>query len=138
MMEGAGLTRRRECVDIVSMNPQNFTADDEANLREALKRCSPETVEKAVEFRKTGNPELVGDVVMGIIERFVEPDKRELLKSSADDLKVMKGLGLDSLTMVEVVLSVEDAIGTTIDNDEIQNLQTVGDIKKFIRGKVGA
>ncbi len=75
---------------------------------------------------------------MGIIERFVEPDKRELLKSSADDLKVMKGLGLDSLTMVEVVLSVEDAIGTTIDNDEIQNLQTVGDIKKFIRGKVGA
>ena len=138
MMEGAGLTRRRECVDIVSMNPQNFTADDEANLREALKRCSPETVEKAVEFRKTGNPELVGDVVMGIIERFVEPDKRELLKSSADDLKVMKGLGIDSLTMVEVVLSVEDAIGTTIDNDEIQNLQTVGDIKKFIRGKVGA
>ena len=138
MMEGAGLTRRRECVDIASMNPQNFTADDEANLREALKRCSPETVEKAVEFRKTGNPELVGDVVMGIIERFVEPDKRELLKSSADDLKVMKGLGLDSLTMVEVVLSVEDAIGTTIDNDEIQNLQTVGDIKKFIRGKVGA
>jgi 3-hydroxyacyl-[acyl-carrier-protein] dehydratase len=63
------------------MNSQ-FTQEDEAALRDSLKRCSPATIEKAVEFRKTGNPELVGDVVIGIIERFVEPDKRDALKSA--------------------------------------------------------
>ena len=42
------------------MNPQNFTSEDEAALRETLKRCSPETIEKAVELRKTGNAELAG------------------------------------------------------------------------------
>ncbi len=117
------------------MNPQ-FTSEDEAALRETLKRCSPSTIEKAVEFRKTGNPELVGDVVIGIIERFVEPDKRDLLKNPPDSLVIIEDLSLDSLTMVEIVLAVEDAIGTTIAEDEVQKLKTLGDIKNFIREKV--
>ena len=53
------------CAVIDGMNPENFTSEDEAVLRDALKRCSEQTIEKAVEFRKTGNPELVGPVVKG-------------------------------------------------------------------------
>ena len=117
------------------MNSQ-FTQEDEAALRDSLKRCSPATIEKAVEFRKTGNPELVGDVVIGIIERFVEPDKRDALKNPPDSLVIIDDLGLDSLTMVEIVFAVEDAIGTTIDEDEVQKLRTLGDIKNFIKEKV--
>lgn len=120
------------------MNSENFTQEDEANLRESLKRCSPETIEKAVEFRKTHNPELVGPVVIGIITRFVEPDKREMLKNAPDTIIMTDDLGLDSLTMVEIVLVVEDAIGMGIDNDEIQQLRTLGDIKEFIRRKITA
>lgn len=118
------------------MNSENFTPEDESSLREALKRCSESTIESAVEFRKTGNPELVGPVVIGIIERFAEPDKREMLKNASDDLKMVDDLGLDSLTMVEIVLAVEDAVGMSIDNEEIQNLHTLGDIKNFIRNKI--
>lgn len=55
------------------MDSQKFTPEDEAALRETLKRCSPETIEKAVELRKTGNAELAGPVVIGIIERFSNP-----------------------------------------------------------------
>ena len=117
------------------MNSQ-FTQEDEAALRESLKRCSPETIEKAVEFRKTGNAELVGDVVIGIIERFAEPEKREMLKNPSDDLVIVDDLGFDSLTMVEIVLAVEDAIGTTIAEEDVQKLRTLGDIKNFIKEKV--
>ncbi len=117
------------------MNP-NFTSEDEAVLRENLKRCSPETIEKAVEFRKTGNPEIVGDVVLGIIERFAEPDKKELLKNAPDSLKMVDDLGLDSLTMMEIVLAVEDAVGMGIDNEDVQKIHTVGDIKSYIKFKV--
>jgi len=118
------------------MNPENFTAEDEAALRDTLKRCSDDTIASAIEFRKTGNPEIVGDVVIGIIERFLEPEKREALKVAPDSANMIEDLGLDSLTMVEIVLAVEDAIGTQIDNEEIQQLKTLGDIKSFIRNKV--
>lgn len=124
------------CAVINGMNPENFTSEDEAVLRDALKRCSEQTIEKAVEFRKTGNPELVGPVVMGIIERFLEPEKRAALKSAPDSAKMIEDLGLDSLTMVEIVLAVEDAIGMSIDNDDIQKLKTLGDIKNYIKEKV--
>lgn len=124
------------CAVIDGMNPENFTSEDEAVLRDALKRCSEQTIEKAVEFRKTGNPELVGPVVMGIIERFLEPEKRAALKSAPDSAKMIEDLGLDSLTMVEIVLAVEDAVGMSIDNDDIQKLKTLGDIKNYIKEKV--
>lgn len=119
-----------------AMNCQNFTSEDEQALRESLKRCSPETIERAVEFRKTGNAELLGDVVMGIIERFVEEGLREKLRNASDDIVLVDELALDSLTMVEIVLAVEDATGASIENEEVQSLRTLGDVKKFIRNKV--
>lgn len=131
-----GLKSKMICAVINGMNPENFTSEDEAVLRDALKRCSEQTIEKAVEFRKTGNPELVGPVVMGIIERFLEPEKRAALKSAPDSAKMIEDLGLDSLTMVEIVLAVEDAVGMSIDNDDIQKLKTLGDIKNYIKEKV--
>lgn len=118
------------------MNPQNFTPEDEAALRDSLKRCSAETIEKAVELRKTGNPTLAGDVVIGIIERFLEPEKRELLKNPQDSLKMIEDLGLDSLTMVEIVLAVEDATGMSIDQEDVQKIHTLGDIKAYISAKL--
>ena len=66
--------------------PKPFAPEDEAPLREALKRCSPSTFEAAVQFRKTGNAEHVPAVVIGVIERFVEPDLRIKLKDADDKL----------------------------------------------------
>ena len=117
------------------MNLETFTPEDEQALRDSLKRCSADTIEKAVEFRKTGNVDLLGDVVIGIIARFAEPDKRELLVNPSDDLVILDDLGLDSLTMVEIVLAVEDTIGITIGEDEVQTIRTLGDLKVFIKEK---
>jgi acyl carrier protein len=109
-----------------------FAPEDEAALREALKRCSPSTFEAAVQFRKTGNPEHLPAVVIGVIERFVEPDLRVKLKDADDDLRLIDDLGVDSLTMMEIVVLVEDVLQMTINNDELRNLRTVGDVKMFI------
>jgi len=109
-----------------------FAPDDEAALREALKRCSPSTFEAAVQFRKTGNADHMPAVVIGVIERFVEPDLRAKLKDADDDLRLIEDLGIDSLTMMEIVILVEDVLQLTISNDELRNLRTVGDVKTFI------
>src|SRR5580698_2262397 len=113
-----------------------FAPDDEAALREALKRCSPSTFEAAVQFRKTGNADHMPAVVIGVIERFVEPDLRPKLKDADDDLRLIEDLGIDSLTMMEIVILVEDVLQMSINNDELRNLRTVGDVKTFIDCKV--
>ena len=120
----------------LSAAPKPFAPEDEATLREALKRCSPSTFEAAVQFRKTGNAEHVPAVVIGIIERFVEPDLRVKLKDADDDLRLIEDLGVDSLTMMEIVILVEDVLMMTINNDELRNLRTVGDVKTFIDCKI--
>lgn len=113
-----------------------FAPEDEAMLRESLKRCSPSTFEAAVQFRKTGNPEHLPAVVIGVIERFVEPDLRTKLKDADDDLRLIEDLGIDSLTMMEIVILVEEVLQMSINNEELRNLRTVGDVKTFIDCKV--
>jgi acyl carrier protein len=113
-------------------SPKPFAPEDEAALREALKRCSPSTFEAAFQFRRTGNPEHLPAVVIGVIERFVEPDLRMKLKDADDDLRLIEDLGVDSLTMMEIVILVEDVLQMSINNDELRNLRTVGDVKTFI------
>lgn len=113
-----------------------FTSEDDANLKESLKRCSAATYEAAAQFRKTGNTEHLPAVVLGIIERFVEPDLRAKLKDADDDLRIIEDLGVDSLTMMEIVLLVEEALQMSIHNDELRHLRTVGDVKTFISCKV--
>lgn len=113
-----------------------FAPEDETALREGLKRCSPSTFEAAIQYRKTGNPEHVPAVVIGVIERFVEPDLRIKLKDADDDLRLIEDLGIDSLTMMEIVILVEDVLQLSINNDELRNLRTVGDVKTFIDCKI--
>ena len=73
---------------------------------------------------------------MGIIERYVEPDLRAKLKDADDDLRIIEDLGIDSLTMMEIVVLVEDVLQMTINNEELRHLRTVGDVKTFIECKV--
>lgn len=113
-----------------------FTPEDDANLREAIKRCSAATYEAAAQFRKTGNIEHLPAIVLGIIERYVEPDLRAKLKDADDDLRIIEDLGIDSLTMMEIVILVEDVLQMTINNEELRHLRTVGDVKIFIECKV--
>ena len=101
----------------IPLTNKPFSPEDETALREALKRCSPSAFESAVQFRKTGNAEHVPAVVIGIIERFVEPDLRIKLKDADDDLRLIEDLGIDSLTMMEIVILVEDVLQMTINND---------------------
>lgn len=107
-------------------------AETEDSLRESLRRCSKATVEAAVAFHRTGDARLLPTVILGIFERFVEPDLRPRLAGDCDDLRVIEDLGLDSLTMMEIVMLVEEVAQTRIENEELRGLVTIGDIKTFV------
>ena len=101
-------------------------------MRESLRRCSPATIEAAISYRREGDTKLLSPIIIGIFERFVEPDQRPRLAGDCDDLRVIEDLGLDSLTMMEIVMLVEEVTQTKIENDELRGLVTIGDIKTFV------
>ncbi len=115
--------------------PAQVTSPDETHLRESLKRCSAATVEAAVAYRQRKDPALIPTVVLGIFERFLEPAAAQKLKEPDDDLRVMEDLGLDSLTLMEAVILIEEVVQISINNDELRNLRTIGDIRIFIDHK---
>jgi len=116
--------------------PNPLTPEVEQDLREQLKRCSPETVTGALRYRTTGEPDGVSVVVIGIIERFLDPEVRPRLHAGGDGLRIFDDLGIDSLTMVEVVMLVEDVLQIKINNDELRDLRTIGDVKTYIDCRV--
>jgi acyl carrier protein len=116
--------------------PKLFTSEDEAALRETLRRCSVATVEAAVAYRQTGDPKHLSAIIIGIVERFLEPDLRPRLAGDCDDLKVIDDLGVDSLTLMEIVMLVEEVVQMQISNEELRHLLTIGDIKTFIDCRV--
>ena len=113
-----------------------FTPEAEEELRETLKRCSPETLEAAIRFRKEGDKAAVPVIVMGIVERFMDPELRPKLKNGGDDMKFSEDLGIDSITMIEMVMMIEDTLKMSVDNNELRDLRTVGDVKKFLASKI--
>ena len=107
----------------------------EEDLKELLKRCPVGTYEAALAFRKTKDISQVEIIVMGIIDRHLEPEQREILADSDDTLRMYEDLGMDSLTMLEVVMLVEQTLEVSIDNEELRDLRTIGDVKVYLNAK---
>ena len=112
------------------------STESEEQLRESLKRCSPQTFAAAIEYRRTGRSELLATIVLGIVERFVESEVRSRLREGNDEVRVVEDLGVDSLMMLEIVMLVEDTLDVSIENDELMELRTLGDVKTLIECKV--
>jgi len=113
-----------------------FSPEEEAQLRDALKRCSPATLAAACRFRRTGDPVEVPVIVHGLIERFVESGLRPRLLQPAENLRLAEDLGIDSLTMMEIVILAEDVLRVTINNDELRGLVTLADVHRFLACKL--
>src|SRR5690348_3237535 len=91
---------------------------EDARLREALKRCSAGTYFAAREFRRTGGAHHLPAIVHGVIERYVDRELRGKMRAPSSELRLAEDLGLDSLSMMEIVMLAEDVLRISIDNEE--------------------
>ncbi|WP_294472213.1 acyl carrier protein [uncultured Intestinimonas sp.] len=48
------------------------------------------------------------------------------------DARLVEDLEADSLDAVELNMALEDALGFSIDDEELQNMKTVGDIVRYL------
>jgi acyl carrier protein len=70
--------------------------------------------------------------VIEIIADRLSRDKATITEAS----NVIADLGADSLDIAEIMMDLEDQFGVKLDED--QDLKTIGDIVKYIEGKVAA
>ncbi|MDK6233076.1 acyl carrier protein [Aerococcus sanguinicola] len=52
------------------------------------------------------------------------------------DLSFTDDLGADSLDVVELIMELEDIFGIQIPDDEVESIETVGDVLDYIRDNV--
>ncbi len=108
-------------------------ADD---LRQLLRRCSPSTYAAAFQFRQTRDPAHLPAILYGIIERYVERPLRPKLQAPADTVRLTTDLGLDSLTLTELVILTEETLQLTLTPEELPRLRTLADLHRFIAAKL--
>ncbi|HEX3816781.1 MAG TPA: acyl carrier protein [Chthoniobacterales bacterium] len=89
----------------------------------------PELVVIIQEYGETHNAALVPGIVHGIIDRYVPPGSR----ASAESLSA---LGLESLTLMEVILDIQDALGLTLSDDELRALANLDEATAILEKKV--
>ena len=78
-----GLLSTQLCykLNILPVSQKTLSETDLKSLKDALKRCPEGTFDAAVEFRTSGDMDQVPKIVMGIVERYVEPEQQDLLKN---------------------------------------------------------
>ena len=52
------------------------------------------------------------------------------------DASILDDLGADSLDVVELVMSLEDAFDIEVPDEEVEGMRTIGDIQQLVVGHV--
>ena len=87
-------------------------------------------------FRVSGDAKEIPPIVYGIIERHLSPEHNRSLAAAGDETRLIEDLGIDSLTLLEIVLSIEETLGISIENEELREILTLGQVKTFITRKI--
>ncbi len=117
--------------------PTEVSDTEIEQLRKAFKRCREGTADAVIELRRTGDTSLIRTIVRGIVWRYVQEEARPVVEQATPETP-LASLGIDSLMMLEVVLDVQDALDVTIEDSDLRQMQTIGDVIGFLEGKYTA
>ena len=109
---------------------------NDPHLTEMLRRCPPATHAAAQAFRQSRHARHVPPIVRGIVERYVEPELRPLVRDGDDGLRLVEDLGIDSLSLMEIAVLIEDVLEVTTTDEGLRRLRTISDVCDFAQRTV--
>jgi len=68
----------------------------------------------------------------------LQQDTGEIHERFEDDLNLREGLGLDSVDLVSLVISIQGRLGIELRSEELENTVKVGDLLDLIQLKLTA
>lgn len=75
---------------------------------------------------------MVLDKIKDMLEKQLGIDKSKI----TDDSDIIKDIGADSLDIVEFLMDAENEWGITIEEEDVKNLHTIGDVVKYIESRI--
>lgn len=114
--------------------PTELTAEESEKIRRNFKRCGDETVEAILEFRRGRDVARIPFIARGIIGRYLRDEAKGAIASASLDTP-LTSLGVDSLTMLEIILDLQEALDVSIEDSELRDLQTIGDVFDLLTRK---
>lgn len=118
---------------------RNMTLSDERRheIDSTLRRCSDKTIEAGIRFQESRDPADAEMIIFGILERELPQGSTLSLVDAPGNSRLVDGLGMDSLSLMEAVMSIEDVLGVEIDNSELRKIATLDDLNAFVCEKLG-
>lgn len=75
---------------------------------------------------------MVLDKIKDMLEKQLGIDKSKI----TEDFDIIKDIGADSLDIVEFLMDAENEWGITIEEEDVKNLHTIGDVVKYIESRI--
>jgi acyl carrier protein len=110
----------------------SLTEEEIGQIRHNFRRCREGTVDAIINLRRTGDIELIPTIVRGIVWRYVREETRPAVDRATVETP-LGSLGIDSLTMLEIVLDVQDALSLTIEDADLKEMKTIGELIGFLQ-----
>lgn len=107
---------------------------DLAELRQKFRKCSPEALGAILTFRETLDPGLAPAIVEGIVRRYLPSLDPAALHQ--DGSTVTEAWGVDSLTLMEILLDLEDVFDIDLSDANLRELRTVGELRTVLQDKI--
>ena len=108
---------------------------NESEIEERFLNFSPATLEAIRSYQRTHEPKLVQTIVQGIVEKYLPPEMRN---RAPEAVKSLNAFGIESVTLMEIILDIQDALGLEMSDRELRNLQNFDDATKLLTDKVAA
>lgn len=75
---------------------------------------------------------MVLDKIIDMLEKQLGIDKSKI----TEDSDIIKDIGADSLDIVEFLMDAENEWGIIIEEEDVKNLHTIGDVVKYIESRI--
>jgi hypothetical protein len=85
-------------------------------------------------YQDSRDPKLVPEIVHGIVEKYLPPGAHP----PPGEIRSLSAFGLESLTLMEVVLDIQDALGLTLTDEELRALSDLNEATGVLEKKVAA
>jgi acyl carrier protein len=108
---------------------------NESEIEERFLNFSPQTLEVIREYRRSRDPQLVSTIVKGIVEKYLPPEMRD---RAPEAMTSLNAFGIESVTLMEIILDIQDALDLVITDAELRSLNNFDQATKLLSEKVAA
>ncbi len=109
-----------------------------SEIREKLAGYPESILQDYDAFKETGDTGKLNKFVIGLIQFLQDTGTNTNAGDLSDDTRLQEDLGIDSITIAEVVFLLEEIFEIEINNQELMDISTVGQLREFIIEKLSS